>query len=235
MKKTFLVLTLIFSVLAVNAQTVQEIISKNNAATGYDKLAKSSTIYIEGKMSQMGTEIPLTMYVKQPGKIKMVMTYNGMDIITLYDGEKGYMVNPLSGSFEATEIPAESLDEIKKNDMFKNQLQTLLDQNQLQYVGDEDVDGKSAYKLMSSVEGKKPVYYFIDKESNLLVKTTTTVEQMGQEMTVDAYPKEYTDINGVKFPKVTTSVVNGMMEMGSMVFDVIEIDKPIEDSVFTIN
>jgi len=233
MKKSFLVLSLLISVVAVNAQTVAEIVAKNSTATGYDKLAKATTIIIEGKMSQMGTDMPLVLYLKQPDKIKMTMTYNGMDIVTVYDGEKGYMINPLMGSFEPTEIPAEQLGDIKKNNMFVNELQTLLDENKLQLVGEEDVDGKPAYKIEAS-GSEKPVYYFIDKENGLLVKKSATVNQMGQEMTVDVFNKEFADIDGVKFPKVATSIVNGSIEAGTMTYDKIELNTPIEDSVFKL-
>jgi hypothetical protein len=56
---------------------------------------------------------------------------------------------------------------------------------------------------------------------------------MGQDMEVESYVKEYTDVDGVRFGKVITQFVNGM-ELGGMVFDKIELNKEIEDSVFTI-
>lgn len=234
MKKSFLVLSLLFAVVAVNAQTVEEIIKKNSVATGYDKLANAQTIFVEGRMSQMGTDMPLTIYVKRPDLVKSVITYNGMEIVTAYDGEKGYMINPMTGSYDPQEIPAEQLGEIKKNNMFNNPLQSLFEENKLQLIGDEDVDGKATYKVMATMGEEKPVYYNFDKTTFMLVKTTTTVSQMGQEMTVEAFYKEYVMIDGYNFPKVTTSLVNGTIEAGSVYFDKIEVNTPIEDSVFKI-
>jgi len=66
------------------------------------------------------------------------------------------------------------------------------------------------------------------------VKTTAKVNQMGQEMEVESYITEYIDISGVKFPKVIKQMVNGM-ELGGMTFKVVELDKPMEDSIFKIN
>ncbi len=59
------------------------------------------------------------------------------------------------------------------------------------------------------------------------------VEQMGQEMEVESYIKEYMDVNGAKFGKVVTQMVNGQ-ELGGMTIDKIELDKEIDDSVFTM-
>ena len=70
---------------------------------------RQHTVYMEGKVSQMGTEMPMIISVKKPDKVKVVITYSGMDIITTFDGEKGYMVNPLAGMTEPVEIPAEQL------------------------------------------------------------------------------------------------------------------------------
>lgn len=234
MKKLLALLPLLLIASVTGAQTLDEIINKNSRATGTELLEKAKTIYVEGKAVQMGMEMPMKMYMKQPDKIKVVVTYNGMEIITLFDGQKGYMVNPLMGSTEPVEVPQEQLGNIKGNNMFHNQLLDNFKAGKLSLMGSEDVNGKPAFKIMATVEGGTPIYFFVDKESYLTVKTTTTVNQMGQDMEVESYIKEYHDINGIKFPKVTVSFVNGS-EMGSTSLDKVEIDKPIEDSVFTLS
>ncbi|MCK7533664.1 MAG: hypothetical protein MZV63_22850 [Marinilabiliales bacterium] len=52
----------------------------------------------------------------------MVITYSGMEIITTFDGEKGYMVNPLAGMAEPMEIPAEQLSGVQEYNMFRDNL-----------------------------------------------------------------------------------------------------------------
>lgn len=226
-------IALLLTVSVCSAQTLEEIVKKSLSANGVDQLEKTKTLYIEGKVSQMGMEMPMIMFMKHPEKVKVVITYNGMEIVTVFDGEKGYMINPLMGMAEPMELPADQVASVKNNNMFRNQLQESFKAGKLTLVGSEDVSGKPAFKLMVSVDGGAPVYYFIDKESFLTIKTTTTVTQMGQEMEVESVIKEYSDINGVKFPKLTISFVNGM-EAGSTVLEKIELDKPIEDSVFTL-
>jgi hypothetical protein len=67
----------------------------------------------------------------------------------------------------------------------------------------------------------------------MLVKTSATVEQMGQTMNVDSYMTEYTDIQGVVMPKKTTAMANGM-EAAVISFDNIEVNIPMEDAVFKL-
>ena len=74
---------------------------------------------------------------------------------------------------------------------------------------------------------------FIDKDSYMLVKSTTTVEQMGTSMNVDSFMSDYVDIQGVVIPKKTTAMANGM-EAAVLPFDKIEVNVPIEDSVFRL-
>jgi hypothetical protein len=103
---------------------------------------------------------------------------------------------------------------------------------QLTLEGQDNVSDKPAFKLKANV-GSSPIYLFLDKGSYLIVKTTTTVDQMGTSMNVDSYMTDYVDIDGVVLPKKTTAMANGM-EAAVITLDKIEVNIPIEDSVFKV-
>ncbi len=233
MKKTLILLAAILVVSACNAQTLDEIVKKYSAANGSQNLEKATTVIIEGKVIQMGTEMPISIMVKRPDKVKVVITFSGMEIITLFDGEKGYMVNPLAGATEPVEIPAEQLSSVQEYNMLLDSFLEAYKAGRVVLEGEEAVDGKPAFKLTITDVAGNSTTAFIDKESFLTVKTAQTVNQMGQEMTVESYVKEYAEVNGIKFSKVVTQFVNGM-EAVQMIFDKIEVDKEIADSVFKI-
>ncbi len=234
MKKLFILLPALLVASVCSAQTLDEIINKYYAANGTEILEKASTLYIEGTMSQMGTDMPIFISVKKPDKVKVVISFSGMDIISAYDGEKGYMINPLSGATDPVEIPAENLASVQDFNMFRDHMLDNFKAGRVKLEGVEDVNGKPAYKLSVTDEAGTVTGAFIDKESFLTVKTTAKVNQMGQEMEVESYVTEYMDVKGVKFPKVMKNMVNGM-ELGGMTFTLVELDKPLEDSVFKIN
>lgn len=99
--------------------------------------------------------------------------------------------------------------------------------------GEEEVEGKPAYKLAVTVADGSVTTIFIDKETFLTLKSTQTVSQMGQEMEVESYVREHKEVNGVRFGSVISQFVNGM-ELGGMTLEKIEIDTEIDDSVFII-
>ena len=70
MKKTILLLSAFLLVISVNAQTINDIVKGYSAAIKQDKLATVKTIKITGKISAMGMEMPATIYLKNPNKIK---------------------------------------------------------------------------------------------------------------------------------------------------------------------
>lgn len=234
MKKLIILLPALLVASVCSAQSLDEIINKYYAANGTEILEKASTLYVEGNMSQMGTDIPMFISVKKPDKVKVVFSFNGMDIISAYDGEKGYMINPLSGATDPVEIPAENLASVQDFNMFRDNVLDNFKAGRVKLEGLEDVNGKPAYKLTVTDGAGTVTGAFIDKESFLTVKTTSKMNQMGQEMEVESYVIEYMDVNGVKFPKVIKQMVNGM-ELGGMTFTLVELDKPLDDSVFKIN
>ena len=234
MKKLIILLPALLVASVCSAQSLDEIIKKYYAANGTEILEKASTIYIEGQMSQMGTEMPMIISVKKPNKVKVVFSFSGMDIVQAFDGEKGYMVNPLSGSTDPVEMTAKELIGVQDYNMFRDNVLDNFKAGRVKLEGVEDVNGKPAYKLTVTDEAGTVTGAFIDKESFLTVKTTAKVNQMGQEMEVESYITEYMDISGVKFAKVIKQMVNGM-ELGGMTFTLVELDKPLDDSVFKIN
>lgn len=233
MKKSMTLLAALIVASVCSAQTLDEIANKYYAANGLDNLEKAQTITIKGKASQMGMEIPLTIMVKRPNKVKVVQEYNGMEIVIMFDGEKAFMVNPMSGSTDAVEIPAEQAANVQGYNLFRDSFMDAFKAGRIKLDGEEAVEGKPAFKLLVSDEAGAVTTTFIDKATYLTVKSVQKVSQMGQEMEVESYAREHKVFNGIKIATVITQFVNGA-EMGGITFDKIEVDTPIDDSAFKL-
>jgi outer membrane lipoprotein-sorting protein len=232
MKKIFFVMAGLIAITAINAQSLEEIVKNYSTAMKTDKLASVNTIKITGKMAAMGMEMPMVMFMKNPNKIKVIYTFNGQDMISMFDGEKGYMVNPMMGSSEPVELTGEQLTQVQNNNIFKNEVLNYFQKGQLTLEGTENVNDKPAFKLKANA-GTNPIYMFLDKESYMLVKTNAIVDQMGTSMNVDTYMTDYVDTEGVIMPKKTTAMANGM-EAAVITFEKIEVNLPMEDSEFKV-
>ena len=232
MKKTLFLVTGLIAVAVVNAQSLDEIIKNYSVAMKTDKLASVTSIKITGKMSAMGMEMPMVMFMKNPNKIKVTYSFNGQDMVSVFDGEKGYMMNPMTGSSDPVELTGDQLTQVQQNNVFKNELLNYFKTGKLTLEGQENVNDKPAFKLKANV-GNSLIYMFLDKGSYMLVKTTANIEQMGTSMNVDSYMTDYVDIDGVVMPKKTTAMANGM-EAAVITFDKIEVNIPMEDSIFKV-
>ncbi len=232
MKKIFLILTCLISALIINAQSLDDIVKNYTKANKLDQVANKKTIKITAKMSMMGMEMPMEIWMKNPNKIKSVMNMSGQEIIQAYDGEKGYSVNPMTGSTQPVEMGPEEIKQLLRNNNFENMLDKYLKNGQLEIAGEEAVNGKQTIKVKATIEPGTVSYLFIDKASWLLVKQTMNVTQGGMPATIETYPSDYKEINGMIMPMKTTTSVSGMEMVIN--FTNVEVDIPMEDSIFKL-
>jgi outer membrane lipoprotein-sorting protein len=229
MKKLIFVLTGLIIMSVINAQSLEEIVKRYSVANKLDKVSSLKTIKITGNMSMMGMEMPMTMWMKNPNKIKTVTSVKGQEMIQVYDGVKGYTVNPMTGSSAPVEMTSEEVKKTIRTNMFQNYMATYLKNGQLALDGDGNVNNKPAYKLKATIEGGTIIDLFIDKTSYLMVKISTSTSGMS----FDSFPTEYTETNGFIIPMKTTTTAQGMDIV--MNFTKVEVDTPMDDSIFKIN
>lgn len=232
MKKLFLTLTCLLAVAVVSAQSLEEIVKKYSAANKLDKVGALKTIKITGKMSMMGMDIPMEMWMKNPDKVKSVMNISGQEMVQSFDGVKGYTINPMQGSADPVEMSVQDLKSMQRNNMFQNYLENYLKNGQLVLAGDEAVNGSPAHKLNATVDGGLVLNLFIDKSSYLLVKTSTTISAEGQTVVMDAYPSDYKEVSGLFLPMKTTT--SAMGQEFTLTYTKVEVDVPMDDSIFQL-
>lgn len=161
------------------APTPKEVIDNYlKALGGKDKLEAVKSTIMEQSLNIQGMDI--TMVAKRMGnKFKSVQSVMGQEIITVFDGEKGYM----DRGGNKMELPAEQVTELKKG---KPVEALLFDASKFQKVETEKIDGKD-YNVLSSDKG---TFYF-DAVTGLLYKSAT------KEAT--AIIKNYITVDGIKF------------------------------------
>jgi outer membrane lipoprotein-sorting protein len=232
MKKLIFVMAGLIIMSVISAQSLDEIVKKYTAANKLDNVANLKTIKITANMSMMGMEMPMVLWMKNPDKIKSVTTFNGQDMIQVFDGEKGYVVSPMTGSTEPVEMTPEQVKQTLRSSMFQNFMTNYFKNGQLALAGEENVNDKPAYKLKATVEGGTVIDMFIDKSSYFLVKTSTTTQANGMTVNMDSYPSDYTETSGVMIPMKTTTSAQGMDILIN--FTKVEVDTPMDDSIFKI-
>ncbi len=234
LKSGLLALLAIFSMVALKAQTVDEIISKHiDAIGGKEKVAAVKTLSIESTLEVMGNEAPSNTLIVNGKAYKSETDFNGQKIITCITDQGGWSLNPMMGQTAPEALPA---DQAKAG---QSQLQIggpLFDYaakgNKVELLGKEDVGTVSAFKLKVTTKDSVISTYFIDPSTYYVIKAISTASGGGQEgetiVTFSDYKK--TDF-GYVFPMGQQITLPQGISL-NITHKKVEVNKEIDPKVF---
>jgi outer membrane lipoprotein-sorting protein len=234
-RKTVVVLSAIAALFclstAASAQTVDEVVAKNLAAKGgLEKLKAIETIRSTGTMSAQGQSITIISSSKRPNMTRQEMVMAGQTILMVFDGTHARMLNPMAGP-TPVDVPAEQVEMIKdQSDIDGPLVDYKAKGTTIALAANETVDGKKAIHLVLSRKALPTQDVFLDGETYLEMKVTTTVPGSG---TFETKFGDYRAVDGMTMPFSITTMAAGMT-LSELKLDKIEINVKLDDSLFTI-
>jgi hypothetical protein len=194
------------------------------AAGGEDKLAKmpAATWSEKGMYYGMGEGLAYTgkYAVQYPDKFRMEI--EGFFTIVL-DGDKGWM--------NGEELDKDRLAE-QKAGHYSNWVTSLLPLKDKEFklspLPEAKVDNKPVVGVKVSRAGHRDINLFFDKDTGLLVKSSTKAkaeEQGGQEVTQDTLFMNYKDVDGIKTPMKFAIMRDGNRYIEAEIVDYKRADK----------
>jgi outer membrane lipoprotein-sorting protein len=243
MKKTLIwVLAGVFVVsslsLAGYGQEGGDILNRMIEAQGGRKaleVLKDTTISGTMELVQQGMNATLTMYQKEPNMMRMDIEIMGMVITQAFDGQKGWFLNPQTGT-------AQDMDE-NMNKEFKRQAlgnDSLLNPAKYgisyAYKGKEKVGDKECLVLEQTMsDGHKSTLY-LDPDTYLLARSkTTTLSQMGSgEVLSETIFGDYSKEGDVLVAHTMTILQDGA-EFARMTLTKVTYNSGLEDSLFQMS
>lgn len=225
------VVALLFISASASAQTVDEIIAKNLAAKGgAEKLRALQTLRQTGSITIQGMNATMTTSFKRPSMNRQEITIMGQNIVMVFDGTKGWMLNPMVGT-EAMQMPVEQVEMMKDQSDFDG---PLLDYKargfQVELVGVEDVGGKKGFHLRVARKTLPPQDLYLDTTTYLEIKMSTTVPGSG---VMEVQFGDYRTVDGLTMPYSLKSLAAGMT-VSEMKIDKIEFNVKLDDATFKI-
>lgn len=210
------------------AQTVDEIISKHvQALGGKGNLDKIQSTIAHGTLSAQGAEIDVTItnvHNKLARKDINVMGMTGFDMIT---EKEAWTYMPFLGMQQPE---SKSAEEVKKNQTDLDIAGPLVDYaakgHKAELQGKETVNGIESYKIKLTTAGGKSVIYYLDKETNMVTRTTETKTINGQKVDVQLDFADYKEIEAVKMPHSITN------EFGTTFISGYKVNQKIPESAF---
>jgi hypothetical protein len=216
-------------------QTVDEIIAKNiEAHGGMEKLKSVKTMRMSGKMMMgPGMEAPFSMSAKRPKMSRIEFTFQGMTGIQAYDGKNGWMVMPFMGKKDPEAMPEEQAKLMDEQADMDGPLVDWKDKgSKVELLGKEQVEGADVWKVKITKKDTTVTTLFIDAESFLEIKAEGKRKMRGTEFEGETLFGDYKEVDGMMMAHSQESGPKGSPQRQKLVFDKIEVNLALADSLF---
>ena len=132
---------------------------------------------------------------------RMEGSIQGLTYMQGYDGSTAWRVNPFQGRRDAEKMSADEVRSMEDASRIEGVLQaSRSDGSTVSYLGREDFDGTSAYKLRIQQKDGDEFVYLLDPDTFLEIKITETRKIRGAEQTTEIELGDYERVEGVYFP-----------------------------------
>jgi outer membrane lipoprotein-sorting protein len=226
---------LLASPLAAADPTADEIIAKYVAKIGgADKLQAVKTLKKTGKFTGGGGfEARIAEENKRENMIRQEFTLQGMTGITAYDGKEGWKIEPFQGKKDVEPLGEDELKQIVEDSDFDGPLVHYKEKgNKVELVGKEPVEGTDAWKLKVTLANGDVQHYYMDTDYFVPIKVEYKRVVRGAERESETSIGDYKEVAGVYFPHSFESGQKGSSNRAKVVYDKIEANVPLDDSLF---
>ena len=175
----------------------------------------------------------LTMYLKEPNKMRMDMEVMGMVITTAYDGETAWMTNPQTGATE--EMPADQANDFMRQ-AYGNDILLNPEKHGVTYTlkESENIEGKDYFVLVQTFPDGFTQTLYIDSKTYLPYKSVASVNQMGIEAEAETFLSDWRKIDGMMVSFSARIMYDGQEAM-TMTFSEVKYNTGLEDSLFKMD
>ena len=219
---------------AAQTPSADELVAKNLAARGGDKLQTLNSMKLTGSVSVQGMEVPLVVLTKRPNKMKQETTMQGQKMVQAFDGQTVWGVNPMMGSTAPRVIEGPAADALKTQSLFDGPLVGYKERGDtLEVVGPADVEGAKTWNVKLTRKDGRAMHIFIDAETGLDKQWTATMDQNGMTMEIQTLMTDYQATDGIMLARSIRSMMGGQ-QVAAVKFATVEFNLPVDDSEFVM-
>jgi len=220
---------------ALNAQTVDEIIAKNiQAHGGLARLKAIQSMKMTGDFEAGGMQAGFTQVYKRPMKLRLDVSIQGLTLIQAYDGQNGWQVVPFTGKKDPEAMAADDLKNVREEADFEGPLVDYKQKgNTVELVGKEKVEGTDVYHLKVTLKDGDIRNLYLDADSFLIIKSVGKTTMRGNEIELESALGDYKEVDGVLFPfSIEQHSTGGQGPGQKIMIKKVELNVPVDDSVF---
>jgi outer membrane lipoprotein-sorting protein len=180
-----------------------------------------------------GMEAPGVLIQKRGDLARLEFTIQGLTAVQAYDGKSAWQVMPFMGKKDPELMAADEAKEMQEMADIDGPLVDYKSKgHQVELLGKEKVEGTDAYKLKLTLKNGDVQTIYIDADSFLSIKEETKRTVRGSEQVFESSIGDYKDVDGIIFPFAEESGVKGSAEKQKLTINKVELNVPVDDSVF---
>jgi hypothetical protein len=216
--------------------TLDELVAKNiEAKGGIQALRALQSLKLTGKVlvNEGKVQFAYTETKKQPGRIRSEATLQGLTEIEASDGKEGWKISPFQGRKDPERMSADDVKPLIEQAEIDGPLVDWKEKGStLEYVGREDVDGTSAYKIKVVRKNGDVESVFLDPDHFLEIRTLTQRVRHGAQEEVEKDIGDYEKIAGVFIPFSIEEGNKGDPDKQKTVIERAEANVQVDDAIF---
>jgi len=211
-------------------QTITDILSRHELASGLNSRQKIKTLTSIGKISQMGNTLPISIIQKRPNKYRFDVHLDEGRITQAYDGMFGWAFNPF-GDADTMALEGPELAQIRESADFDGILHSFRQKGfSIQLDGKVKVGSQNAYKIQIKKPTGEVMNFYLEVNTYLVIKSDVGLLISGMPYVAESVFGDFRKVGGMVLPYYIQTR-NGAM-LTEIRIDTVRINETMEDYYF---
>jgi uncharacterized protein YjfI (DUF2170 family) len=216
--------------------SLDEILEKYyKAIGGLASWQSLDTLVIKGKILSQNTEITTTAEYMRPDKCRVSYSIGGKLVVQSYNGETAWQQSAMSESIAPETLDADRTDYLRDRCGIESPLIDYAKKNhKVTFEGNDEVDGKGAYKIKVTYSSGNFQYYLLDARSFLPVKTVGFYTVDGQEVVMMTRFGDYKQVGNILVPFKLAIEKKGNAPREEYIVESVTPNPPLDPAIFNM-
>ena len=215
----------------------QELVAKHvEASGGLAAFQALESVQMTGEvyMPMAGMDMPMTITVKRPSKMRVDVKVPAMnmEVINAFDGETAWADNPMQGGLQ--KLPDDQAARFKEQADIEGILVNYEAKGYaVEYAGEAEIKGTPTQKLKVLRPDSSEIFVYLDAETFLQIKMESEAPNpmTGGTAQVETFMSDYRPVNGVQMPYSMEVVMDGQ-SFQTITFSEIKANVETDDAIF---
>ena len=216
--------------------TLDELVAKNiEAKGGAEALLALQSLKFTGKMvvNEGQLQLAYAETKKRTDEVRAEITLQGMTAVQAYDGKEGWKISPFQGRKDPEKMSADDVKPLIEDAEIDGPLIDWKTKGStIEYLGREDVDGTSAYKIKVVRKNGDVNFVYLDPDHFLEIRILTQRVRHGAQEETETDIGDYEKIGGVFVPFSIEAGRKGDPDKQKIVIEKAEANVPVDDAIF---